>query len=56
MAQLKPGFGWLLPIPFYFMELLVGLVQALVFMLLCAVFTLLICQHEEAAPAAEPRT
>jgi F-type H+-transporting ATPase subunit a len=36
-----------LPIPFYFMELLVGLVQALVFMLLCAVFTLLICQHHE---------
>jgi len=32
------------------MELLVGLVQALVFMLLTAVFTLLICQpHEEAA-------
>jgi hypothetical protein len=29
------------------MELLVGLVQAVVFMLLCAVFTLLICQHEE---------
>jgi len=29
------------------MELLVGLVQALVFMLLTAVFTLLICQHEE---------
>jgi F-type H+-transporting ATPase subunit a len=55
MARLKPGFGWLLPIPFYFMELLVGLVQALVFMLLCAVFTLLICQHEEAAPA-EPKT
>ena len=45
-----------LPIPFYFMELLVGLVQALVFMLLCAVFTLLICQHEEATPAAEPNT
>ena len=40
------GFGWLVPIPFYFMELLVGLVQAMVFMLLCAVFTLLICQHE----------
>jgi F-type H+-transporting ATPase subunit a len=39
--------GWLLPIPFYFMELLVGLVQALVFMLLTSVFTLLICQHEE---------
>lgn len=56
MARLQPGFGWLLPIPFYFMELLVGLVQALVFMLLCAVFTLLICQHEEAAPVAEHNT
>lgn len=39
--------GWLLPIPFYFLELLVGLVQALVFMLLTAVFTLLICEHDE---------
>jgi len=47
-----PGVGWLVQIPFYFLELLVGLVQALVFMLLTAVFTLLICQHEEASPAA----
>ena len=47
MARLVPGLGWLLPIPFYFLELLVGLVQALVFMLLTAVFTLLMCQHEE---------
>lgn len=52
MATLIPGLGWLLPVPFYFMELLVGLVQALVFMLLTAVFTLLICQHEEADHAA----
>jgi F-type H+-transporting ATPase subunit a len=52
MANLVPGFGWLIPIPFYFLELLMGLVQALVFMLLTAVFTLLICQHEEGpAPA-----
>ncbi len=51
MARLVPGLGWLLPIPFYFMELLVGLVQALVFMLLTAVFTLLICQHESAGPS-----
>ena len=52
MATMVPGLGWLLPIPFYFMELLVGLVQAMVFMLLTAVFTLLICQHhEETAPA-----
>ncbi len=46
MATLVPGLGWLVPIPFYFLELLMGLVQALVFMLLTAVFTLLICQHE----------
>src|SRR5262245_3935069 len=52
MARLVPGYGWLIPIPFYFLELLVGLVQALVFMLLTAVFTLLICQHEAEAPAA----
>jgi F-type H+-transporting ATPase subunit a len=51
MSTLVPGLGWLLPVPFYFMEVLVGLVQALVFMLLTAVFTLLICQHEEAGPA-----
>jgi F-type H+-transporting ATPase subunit a len=52
MSHKIPGLGWLLPIPFYFMELLVGLVQALVFMLLCAVFTLLICQHEEEKPTS----
>jgi F-type H+-transporting ATPase subunit a len=42
-----PTIGWLVQIPFYFLELLVGLVQALVFMLLTAVFTLLICQHHD---------
>jgi len=45
MAGIVPALAWLIPIPFYFMELLVGLVQALVFMLLTAVFTLLICSH-----------
>jgi F-type H+-transporting ATPase subunit a len=55
MSRLVPGLGWLLPIPFYFMELLVGFVQALVFMLLTAVFTMLICQHdEEHSPAHAP--
>ena len=54
MATIVPGLGWLLPVPFYFMELLVGLVQAMVFMLLTAVFTLLICQHhDDPAAAAE---
>lgn len=40
-------FAWLISIPFYFLEVLVGFVQALVFMLLTAVFTLLIAQHHE---------
>jgi len=52
MANLVPALSWLLPIPFYFLELLVGVVQALVFMLLTAVFTLLICPQEENASAA----
>jgi len=47
MQQVVPALAWLIPVPFYFMELLVGLVQALVFMLLTSVFTLLICEHEE---------
>ena len=38
--------AWLPPIPFYFLELLVGLIQALVFMLLTAVFLRLICEHD----------
>ena len=53
MAKLSPHFGWLVQIPFYFLELLMGLVQALVFMMLTAVFTLLICQHEEGSTAAQ---
>ena len=40
-------FGWLFALPFYFLELLVGLVQALVFALLTSVFTMLICRHED---------
>ncbi len=47
MSKIVPALSWLIPVPFYFMELFVGLVQALVFMLLTAVFTMLICMHEE---------
>ena len=47
MSRMVPGLGWLLPIPFYFLEVIVGLVQAAVFMVLTAVFTMLIVQHEE---------
>ena len=46
-----PTIGWLVQVPFYFLELLVGVVQALVFMLLTAVFTLLLCQHHESESA-----
>jgi len=51
MSNLIPKLGWLLPVPFYFMELLVGIIQALVFMLLTAVFTMLIMPHDEAHAA-----
>ena len=43
-----PRIRWLVQIPFYLLELLVGLVQALAFTLLTAVFTLLVCRHQEA--------
>jgi F-type H+-transporting ATPase subunit a len=47
MMTLVPWLSWILPLPFYFLELLVGLVQALVFALLTAVFTALMCTHED---------
>jgi F-type H+-transporting ATPase subunit a len=37
----------IVPIPFYFLELLVGLLQALVFTLLCAVYIQLSTTHDE---------
>ena len=46
MMKKAPALGWLLPIPFYFLEALVGFVQALVFTLLSAVFIMLVCTHE----------
>ncbi|MBC8002960.1 MAG: F0F1 ATP synthase subunit A [Opitutaceae bacterium] len=49
MMILVPWLGWILPLPFYFLELLVGLVQALVFALLTSVFTALMCAHHEKA-------
>jgi F-type H+-transporting ATPase subunit a len=46
-------FPWFLPIPFYALELLIGLVQALVFTLLVAVYIGLICNHEGGEHAEE---
>jgi len=47
MSTMVPWLSPILPIPFYFLEVLVGFVQALVFMLLTAVFTMLIAEHQE---------
>ena len=47
MALGGPYFGWLAVLPFYVLEILVGLVQALVFALLTSVFTALMCEHHE---------
>ncbi|MBK1831219.1 F0F1 ATP synthase subunit A [Verrucomicrobiaceae bacterium R5-34] len=45
MALVPEYLAFLPALPFYFMELLVGLIQALVFTLLSAVFLKLICDH-----------
>jgi len=50
-AWAKAVFSVVLPVPFYLMELLVGFVQAIVFMLLTAGFTAVICMHDEDAHA-----
>ncbi len=46
LMKIHPIIGIFAPLPFYFLELLVGIVQALVFTLLTAVFTALICSHD----------
>jgi F-type H+-transporting ATPase subunit a len=45
MDLVPKSLAFLPALPFYFMELLVGFVQALVFTLLCAIFLKLICDH-----------
>jgi F-type H+-transporting ATPase subunit a len=45
MQAVPPYLAWLPPMPFYFLEVLVGFIQALVFMLLTAVFLKLMCDH-----------
>jgi len=45
MTLVPKQIAFLPALPFYFLELLVGLIQALVFMLLTSVFLKLICDH-----------
>lgn len=40
-------FSWIIPIPFYFLEFLIGLIQAFLFTLLTAVYIGLLTAHEE---------
>jgi F-type H+-transporting ATPase subunit a len=50
MSELTPWARWGLPIPFYFLEMLIGVVQALVFTLLVSVYIGLICNHGDDHP------
>ena len=45
LAAMSSISRWGLPIPFYFFELIIGVVQALVFTLLVSVYIGLICNH-----------
>jgi F-type H+-transporting ATPase subunit a len=47
-----PAVSWVMPIPFYVVELAVGFIQASVFTLLAAIFTMLSCEHPEDGAAA----
>lgn len=46
---------WILPLPFYFLELLVAFVQAFVFTLLTAIYIGLITNHDEGHPEIEQK-
>lgn len=45
LANMTDLASWIVPVPFYFLEILIGGVQALVFTLLTAVYIGLICNH-----------
>jgi F-type H+-transporting ATPase subunit a len=47
MTSVSGAFAWILPVPFMLLETLIGLVQALVFALLVAVYIGLICNKDE---------
>jgi len=47
MSLVPKQIAFLPALPFYFLELLVGLIQALVFMLLSSVFLKLMCEHHD---------
>lgn len=46
LVSISGLFGYVLPVPFYFLETLIGLIQAFVFTLLVAIYIGLVCNHE----------
>ncbi len=46
MLLMNKYWAWLIALPFYFFELLVAFVQSMVFCLLTAVFTAIMCRHD----------
>lgn len=48
LATINGIYRFILPVPFYFLEVLIGAIQALVFTLLLAVYIGLVCNHEDA--------
>lgn len=55
MLHKFPMASWVLPVPFYFIEIVVGVIQAAVFMLLAGIFTMLSCEHGEESAVAHHR-
>ena len=53
IMALAPWTKYLVPVPFYFLEILIGVVQALVFTLLVAVYIGSICNNDEESPGAK---
>jgi F-type H+-transporting ATPase subunit a len=47
ISRMTGLYGYLMPVPFYFLELLIGIIQALVFTLLTAVYVGLLTGHGE---------
>lgn len=45
LVSIHSIYKWVLPVPFYFLEALIGLIQAFVFTLLVAVYIGLVCNH-----------
>jgi len=48
LATISSIFAFLVPLPFYFLEIIVGFVQAAVFMMLTLVFMVLLSEKHEA--------